>query len=247
MTTVAGNGVADFGGDGGAALSASLNGPEGVAIDAAGNVYIADTFNHRVRLVTPDGIISTFAGNGFPGFAGDDGKPSSASMFLPTDVALDASGNLYIADLGNSRIRKVTNGVITTIAGNSGGLAAARRSERDRRPVERPHGCRGGRQRGRLHHRGFDRLRVGARRRRFPRLEGRGRQDRHRRRNRLEELSGDGASAALAQFDTPAGMARDSRGNLYIADSRNNRIRKIAPRWHGDHRCRQRAARLRGG
>src|ERR1051325_2002936 len=120
LTTVAGNGAPAFSGDGGAPLAASLNGPEGVAIDAGGNLYIADTFNHRVRVVAADGTISTFAGNGLPAFTGDHGPPASASMFLPTVVAVDTAGNLYIADLGNSRIRKVAKGVISTIAGNDG-------------------------------------------------------------------------------------------------------------------------------
>jgi len=100
ITTLAGNGFAGNGGDGGPALSASLNSPEGVAVDPAGFIYIADTMNNVVRRVAGDGSIGTFAGNGYPSFAGDSGPASSASLFLPTDVAADQSGNLYIADLG---------------------------------------------------------------------------------------------------------------------------------------------------
>src|SRR5207247_45886 len=108
-------------GDGGAATSASLNFPTGVALDASGNLYIADTDNHRIRKVAAaTGIITTVAGNGSLGFAGDGGAATSALLKSPTGVALDASGNLYIADQVNHRIRTVgaATGIITTVAGN---------------------------------------------------------------------------------------------------------------------------------
>src|SRR5437773_1005581 len=111
INTVAG------GGDGGAATSASLNVPTGVALDASGNLYIADYGNQRIRKVdAASGIITTVAGNGSPGFAGDGGAATSASLNFPFGVALDASGNLYIADLSNYLIRKVdaASGIITT-------------------------------------------------------------------------------------------------------------------------------------
>src|SRR5207244_2987752 len=121
ITTVAGNGSFGFAGDGGAATSASLNGPAGVALDAGGNLYIADHCNHRIRKVdAATGIITTAAGNGSPAFAGDGGAATSATLNGPVAVALDASGNLYVADQGNHRIRKVAaaTGIITTVAGN---------------------------------------------------------------------------------------------------------------------------------
>src|SRR5204862_483092 len=109
ITTVAGNGVLGFAGDGGAATSASLNSPVAVALDASGNLYVADQGNHRIRKVAAaTGIITTVAGNGINGFAGDGGAATSASLNYPDRVALDASGNLYIADQRNNRIRKVT-------------------------------------------------------------------------------------------------------------------------------------------
>ena len=121
ITTFAGNGTAGFSGDGGPATAAQLNvfGGGGVAVDSAGNVYIADDLNHRIRKVDTSGTISTFAGNGTAGFSGDGGPATAARLTLPTDVAVDNAGNVYIVDRGNFRVRKVdTLGTITTIAGD---------------------------------------------------------------------------------------------------------------------------------
>jgi len=114
--TVAGNGTCGFSGDNGPATSAELRNPQGVALDSAGNLYIADTYNNAIREVS-NGVITTVAGNGTYGFSGDNGPASSAQLYSPWGVALDAAGNLYIADGVNSRVRKVSGGVITTIAG----------------------------------------------------------------------------------------------------------------------------------
>jgi trimeric autotransporter adhesin len=119
ITTVAGNNTAGFGGDGSAATTAMLDTPAGICLDAAGNLYIADMNNNRIRKVTPAGIISTVAGNGTPGFSGDGTAAITASIDHPTDVKVDAAGNIYIADWGNRRIRKVNpSGTISTYAGN---------------------------------------------------------------------------------------------------------------------------------
>src|SRR5438309_815490 len=120
ITTVAGNGSFTFAGDGGAATGASLNGPSGVALDASGNLYIADQFNHRIRKVAAaTGIIRTAGSNGSYILVGDGGAATRASLDKPTGVALDASGNLYIADKIIHRMRKVgaATGIITTVAG----------------------------------------------------------------------------------------------------------------------------------
>jgi trimeric autotransporter adhesin len=113
LTLVAGNGTPGFSGDNGPATSAQLNQPHGVALDSAGNLYIADTANARVRKVS-DGVITTVAGGGTSGL-GDGGPATSASLNGPGGVAVDSAGNLYITD--GDRIRKVSGGVITTVAG----------------------------------------------------------------------------------------------------------------------------------
>jgi len=120
ITTVAGNGIQGFGGDSGPAIGAQLNGPQGIAADPVGNLYIADTYNERIRKIS-SGVITTVAGNGTTGFNGDNGPATQAQLSRPVAVALDRAGDIYIADAGNYRIRKVSNGVITTVAGGSDG------------------------------------------------------------------------------------------------------------------------------
>ncbi|MFZ5531826.1 MAG: Ig-like domain-containing protein, partial [Pseudomonadota bacterium] len=122
--TVAGPGRSGFPGDGGPATAAGLYYPSGVAVDAQGNLYIADQFHHRIRQVTPDGLISTVAGNGSRGFSGDGGPATAARLGYPSGVAVDAQGNLYIADRDNNRIRQVTpDGLISTVAGGIQGFS----------------------------------------------------------------------------------------------------------------------------
>ncbi len=123
ITTIIGNGQAGYSGDGARAINAELDGPEGLAIDSAGNLFIADTGNDRIRKVTLDGIISTVAGNGTYGYSGDGDTAIRAELNGPTDVAVDSIGDLYIADSLNSRVRKVTpNGIISTVAGGGVGI-----------------------------------------------------------------------------------------------------------------------------
>ncbi len=151
ITTVAGNGTWGYGGDGGAATSAELSGPRGVAVDAAGNLFIADSSNQVVREVS-NGVISTVAG--------------SRGSYL-TDVAIDATGDLFVADAGNSVIREITGGMVRTVAGNG-----------------------------------------------------------------TQSYGGNGGLATSAGLDWPTGVALDTAGNLFIADSANNCIREVesAPR-----------------
>jgi hypothetical protein len=119
IVRVAGTGQEGYTGDGGPATKAELNSPQSVAVNAKGDLFIADTANNVIREVTPRGRISTFAGKGRAGYAGDNGAATYAKLTLPTGVAVDAVGNVYIADTGNNVIRRVsTSGVITTVAGN---------------------------------------------------------------------------------------------------------------------------------
>jgi len=156
-------------GDGGPATSAQLNYPQGLAVDAGGNIFIADSQDHRIRKVTPAGIITTVAGSsplpGKGGFSGDGGPAVNAQLNCPTDVAVDRAGNLYIADYENQRIRRVSpDGIISTIAGNG-----------------------------------------------------------------TQGYSGDGGPATRASLWWPTALAVDAAGNIYVADSGNNAIRVLRP------------------
>lgn len=165
--TVAGNGTLGFSGDGGPATSAQLFSPNGLAADQSGNLFIVDAGNDRIRKVAATGVISTVAGNGSRGFSGDGG-PATSAEFSPSfsghlGIAVDRSGNLYIPDYSNQRVRKVSpSGVISTVAGNG---------------------------------------------------------------NR--ESSGDGGPATSAGLTDPIAVAVDSGGNLYIAEFAGNRVRRV--------------------
>jgi trimeric autotransporter adhesin len=118
IQTIAGNGKPLFSGDGGPAIAAGIN-PVDVAVDSQGDVFVLDQANNRVRKIAPNGNISTVVGNGLPGYQGDGGPATAAELNLPTGIAIDQAGNLYIADEGNEVVRRVTTGgLISTIAGN---------------------------------------------------------------------------------------------------------------------------------
>ena len=119
ISTVVGTGVSGYSGDGGAATDAKLNHPTGIAVGSGGSLYIADQQNHRIRKVTPDGVIQTIAGVGLPGYTGNGGPATSAKLFYPTGVSVDASGNVYVADMTNNRIRRIAeDGTIEAIGGS---------------------------------------------------------------------------------------------------------------------------------
>ena len=162
-TTVAGTGTWGYNGDNIPAASAELAGPSGLAIDSAGNLYISDTSNSRVRKVS-GGVITTVAGNGVSGFSGDNFPANAVPLYYPHGIAVDAAGDLYIAESSpSSRLRQVSNGIISTVAGS---------------------GASGGN-------------------------------------------IGDGQAATLVQFNSPAGVAVDASGSLYVTDAGGNRVRKI--------------------
>jgi uncharacterized protein (TIGR03437 family) len=215
IKTVAGT---DFVGDGGTATSAILSQAEGIGIDAMGNIYIADAGDCRVRKIALDRTIETFAGTGICGFSGDTGPASLAQFNQPYGIALDASGNVYIADLGNARVRKVsTDGTISTVAGG-GIIPAANGVEAASAQLNAPRNVAAGTD-GSLYISDFGANRVY---RVLPNgvltvAAGSG----------VAGAFGDGSTATLAGLRAPAGIAVDPAGTLYIADSGNNIIRRV--------------------
>jgi sugar lactone lactonase YvrE len=162
ITTIAGTGDAGYSGDGGPATAAKLEAPRTIAVGPSGDIYIAEPNVHRIRKVDTKGIISTLAGTSKAGFSGDGGPAGEAQLNMPRGVGVDGADNVYIADSLNHRIRKVTDGVITTIAGTG-----------------------------------------------------------------VKGYSGDGGPATEARFFTPRAVDADRSGDLYVADTYNNRIRRI--------------------
>ena len=222
ITTVAGRSEPGFSGDGELATEASLNTPKGVAVDAAGNVYIGDHINHRIRRVdVGNGIITTLAGNGERGFSGDGGPATAASLNKPRHVAIDAAGNLLITDISNHRVRKVdlTSGIITTVAGNDergfsgdGGPASEASLNFPRSVKVDAAGNLFIIDSGNHRVRRVD-LNSGI----ITTVAGNGERG----------LSGDGGPATEAAMNLPVGLAFDQDGNLFVADYSNNRIRKV--------------------
>ncbi len=220
ISTVAGNGTAGFSGDGGPSTAAQLNAPYGITSDAAGNIYIAEAGNHRVRKINTSGIISTVAGNGTSGFSGDGGGATSAQLYSPTSVALDIQGNMYITDALNHRVRKVSgSGIITTIAGTGtagfSGDGAAATSANINQPLS-------------LAVDGIGNVFIS---------------DQFNHRIRKVDASGnistvvgtgtgaffgDGGPATAANIKQPFGITIDSTGDLYLSDWGNFRVRKVS-------------------
>ena len=222
ITTVAGNGYSGYSGNGGPATYAKLASPTGVAVDASGNIYLSDTSNGVIRKVTASsGIISTIAGNGTGGYAGDGGPAISAELSAPMGVALDSAGNIYFADNGNAVIRKISasTGIITTIvgdgnwgfSGDGGPATSAELSYDTNLAIDSA---------GNLYIADKYNMRirkVSAATGIITTVAGNG----------TAGYSGDGGPATSAKLDWPFGVAVDAVGNLYIADLDNNVIRKV--------------------
>jgi uncharacterized protein (TIGR03437 family) len=223
ITTVAGSASPGFSGDGGPATSASLFNPIAVAVDGNNNLYIADGSNARIRKVNAAGVISTVAGSLLPGFSGDGGPATSASLLLPGGVAVDGNGNLYIADIGNNRIRKVTAaGTISTVAGNgtkgfSGDGGSATSASLNLSSAHIGLAVDGA---GNLYvtDSGNNRVRKVTASGTISTIAGNG----------VAGFSGDGGPATSAGLSSPTDVTLDSSGNLFIADSKNNRVRKVS-------------------
>lgn len=164
INTIAGNGTAGYAGDGGAATAAEMRSPGGLSLDANGNIYFADEGNHRIRMINTLGVINLVGGNGTGSYSGDGGPATAAEIYEPYDVSLDGAGNIYIADLGNSRIREISvSGMMSTFAGTG-----------------------------------------------------------------TPGFSGDGGPATAAQLNYPSGVFADLvSGSLYIGDENNERVRIV--------------------
>ena len=226
ITTIVGNGSAAFSGDGGPAAQATINNAVYVATDLFGNLYIADENNNRIRKVDSKGIITTFAGNGAPGFSGDGGPATQASLNSPGGVCTDAAGNLYIADVGNFRVRKVdTSGNITTVAGNGveaysgdGGPATQGSMYIPIRCVVDASGNlyvtdQSGQKIRMINTAGIISTFAGTGANAGP--------------HSLGSYSGDGGQATAANLNNPTAITVDSVGNIIFSDQYNQRIRKV--------------------
>jgi hypothetical protein len=221
IVTVAGTGTQGYTGDGGPSVAAELSGPSGVAQDVAGNLYIADSQNARIRKVSQNGIITTFAGTGTSGFSGDGGAATNAQLDAPIAIALDGAGNVYISDFGNNVIRKVnaSTGIITTSAGGgpannctTNGATPTTNSVRGVYALAiSPAGdmyfnC------GNV----IEKLNLtGTTISIYAGQSG------------IQSSTGDGGAATNATFDTVEGLTVDAAGNLYIADSYANKVRFV--------------------
>jgi len=220
MSIVAGNGLRRSAGDGGPANAALLQNPQGVAVDAGGNIYISESFGSRIRKITPDGLINTIAGPGF-GFDGDGGPALQASFRNPTALTVDGAGNLYLRDSNNFRIRKIdTAGKITTVAGTGTGGVSGDGGPAIAAQVTSAGGLLADRQ-GNLYIAELLQCRVrkidtaGI----ITTIAGTG----------VCNDSGDNASATRAQLNQPAGLVMDAQGFLYISEKIGNRIRRLDP------------------
>jgi sugar lactone lactonase YvrE len=218
IKTVAGNGTSAFSGDGGAATAASISITGGVYVDASGNMYVTDQTNERVRKVDLLGNISTIAGSGTAGFSGDGGHATAARISHPSDVVVDAAGKVYFSDLNNNRIRMVSGGAITTVAGNGAGAYTGDGGPASAAALDNPCGlCMDAS--GKIYIATRYAIRI------FNTATGiittcAG--------NGTPGFSGDGGPATNAQFNGVNFFAMDAANNLYISDNGNHRIRKVS-------------------
>ncbi|MGH9038984.1 MAG: NHL repeat-containing protein [Acidimicrobiia bacterium] len=224
ITTVAGNGTEGYSGDDGPALQAALNQPHGVAVDADGNLYIADSANHRIRRVDAAGTITTIAGNGTPDATGDDGPALAATVKDPKSLAFDAAGQaLFIADTGNNRIRRIdlATDTITTVAGVTRAGAGGDGGPAVQAQLNSPRGLWLTAD-GTLYIADTDNHLI-------RRVGGDGTITTLAGTAGTPGYAGDGGPATSAQLNDPRAVAVDEDGNIYIGEELGQRIRRIDP------------------
>ncbi|HLJ51642.1 MAG TPA: hypothetical protein VKU01_36800 [Bryobacteraceae bacterium] len=223
IAAFAGTGAFGHRGDGDAAINAWFSFPEAIALDRSGDLFIADTYNQRIRVVTPDGFINTVAGLGLAGFTGDNIAASQTALNYPAGIAVDAGGTLYIADSGNHEIRKVSNplspaALITAVAGtgapgfsgDGGSAVAATLYDPMGVSVDSLGDVL-------IADSGNNRIRSVSPQGTITTVAG------------SDRGSGDGGPAVSARLFEPSGIVVDGTGTVYVADSNNNRIRRITP------------------
>lgn len=221
LFTQAGNGEAGFRGDQAPAQTSQLNRPRGLALDRQGNLYIADTMNHRIRCIRPNGFIETVAGNGVRGYHGDGGPGVQAHLNAPLGVAVDSLGNLLIADSGNHAIRKLNPlGIISTVAGSGGRGFSGDGGPPALAFFNSPSAVASDAQGNIFIADTFNhRIRRLSSSGILSTIAGDG----------TGGFSGDGGPALQARFRSPSSLAVDEAGNIYVADLDNHRIRKLSP------------------
>jgi trimeric autotransporter adhesin len=219
VNTIAGSAAQGFSGDGGPAISATLYNPSGITVDAAGNIYISDSGNNRIRMINTAGIINTIAGIGTNGFSGDGGQASLAQLYSPAGIILGTSGKIIFADLSNHRIREInSSGIINTIAGNGSpgysGDSGPATSAQLRNPLHLVLDVAGNLY---FTESWFSIIRKVDNSNLISTASG----------SAGIGYAGDGGPASSAKLSGPAGIVMDASGNLYFADSGNHRIRII--------------------
>ena len=221
ITTIAGNGTGGFYGDGGVATNAELYVPGQLIVDENGNIYLTDASNNRIRKINNStGFISTVAGNGTAGYNGDNIAATNATLDHPSGIALDKSGNIFVTDFFNNRVRKITtSGVISTIAGNGGVGFSGDNVQATSATIGDPLGIDLDTSGNIYFTDGNQRVRKVSTSGIITTVAGNG----------SAGYGGDGGQATLTMLHNPHGIHVDCEGNIYIADMDNRRVRKVSP------------------
>ena len=222
ITTIAGTALQGFSGDNGPATAAALDSPQGLALDSIGNLYLADTHNNRIRRIdVATGIITTIAGTGTAGYSGDNSVAATAQINLPTALAFDRNNNLYVADTGNHRIRRIdaSTQIITTVAGTGTQGFSGDAGPAIAATIDSPTGlaCDASSNLYLADTHNHLIRRIEATTGIITTIAGTG----------AAGYSGDTAAATVANLALPHGLTIDPNGNLYLADTANHRIRRI--------------------